>query len=255
MDNIHVSEASKLDAAIKEMYERLAQFLLRRLDVGHSSTVLEVGCGSGQLTIPFARRVRGKCVLIAYDCWLGPYSGGLNDLRDAIAGEGLEDSIGVVEGDVKQIGISDERVDSVISNELFCDLDANALKRALNEFYRILKDGGNMIHGELNPIPENKAQELLIKADLNYSIEALPFEGERWFSPTVEELSSMIRKAGFRNIQVSYFKTNLSFGYEAAVELLKRWKIDMAFVERYEKELKKHGLEFPCEHLIKCEKP
>jgi ubiquinone/menaquinone biosynthesis C-methylase UbiE len=166
----------------------------------------------------------------------------------------LSDKIKIIKGNVKQIGIADEKVDLIFSNELFCDLDRSSSELTLKEFYRILKHGGQMVHAELDPKAENKAQELLIKADIHYSLESLPFEGERWFSPTANGLSTLIHNNGFTNIQVSYFKTNLKLGYEATVEQLKRWKIDMAFVKEYSNELREYGMEYPKEHVIKCVK-
>jgi len=39
------------------MYERLAAFLVENLDFDNVSTILEAGCGSGLLTLPFARKI------------------------------------------------------------------------------------------------------------------------------------------------------------------------------------------------------
>lgn len=254
MSCAYISEASQLDATNKRMYERLADFIIKQLDVDRVDIAFEAGCGSGQLTIPFAKKISSMCELIAYDSWSGPYKRDLGVLKHSLASEGLTDKIKIIKGDVKQIGIADEKVDLIFSNELFCDLDRNSSELTLKEFYRILKRRGQMVHAELDPKAENKAQELLIKADLHYSLESLPFEGERWFSPTVDELSTLIHKNSFVNIQVSYFKTNLKLGYEAAVEQLRRWKIDMAFVKEHNKELREYGIEYPKEHVIKCAK-
>lgn len=254
MSYAHISEASQLEAAKKRMYERLANFIIKKLDIDRVDIAFEAGCGSGQLTISIAKKISGTRKLIAYDSWSGPYQRDLGVLRCSLASEGLTDKVKIIKGNVKQIGIVDEKVDLIFSNELFCDLDRNSSELTLKEFHRILKRGGQMVHAELDPKAENKAQELLIKADLHYSLEPLPFEGERWFSPTVDELSTLVHKNGFRNIQVGYFETNLKLGYEATVEQLKRWKIDMVFVKEHRNELKKCGIEYPKEHVIKCVK-
>jgi len=254
MSCAYISEASQLIIAKKRMYERLADFIVKQLDVDRVDIAFEAGCGSGQLTIPIAKKISSMCKLIAYDSWSGPYQRDLGVLRCSLASEGSTDTVKIIKGNVKQIGIADEKVDLIFSNELFCDLDRNGSELTLKEFYRILKRGGQMVHAELDPKAENEAQELLIKADLHYSLEPLPFEGERWFSPTVDELSTLIHNNGFRNIQVSYFETNLKLGYEAAVEQLRRWKIDMIFVKEHSNELRKYGIEYPKEHVIKCVK-
>ncbi|MGQ9507098.1 MAG: methyltransferase domain-containing protein [Candidatus Bathycorpusculaceae bacterium] len=244
MNYFQVSKASQLDSALNGMYERLAIFIMHRFNINNVATALEVGCGKGGLTIPLAKKIRGKCVLIAYDFWLGPYAEGLSTLKNAICREGLDDVVEIIEGDVREMGIRSRSVNLIISNKLFCDLDNKGLERALKEFYRILKNGGEMVHAEMDPNPKNKAQELLITADLKYSMEPLPFKGERWFSPTVKEISNYMQQTGFNNIQIEYFQTNLRLEYEAAIEQLKRWRIDTAaFLERHKEDLQKYGIE------------
>lgn len=255
----HISRISQLDEAWKNMHFRLADFITKQIeDINQIYFVFEAGCSSGNLTIPFAKNINRSCKLksyFAYDLWLGPYREGLPELRKAVVNEGLKDFVEIVKGNVRQIGIADEKIDLIVSNELFCDLDRSSLSSALKEFYRILKCGGQMVHSELDSIAENKAQELLIKADLEYSLESLPFEGERWFSPPVQELSNLIYEVGFKDIQVSFFKTNLRLSYEIAIEQFKRWKVDTnSFLKKYRSELKKYGIELPKMHVISCRK-
>jgi len=255
MSHTHISKASEIDAATEKMYERLAEFLVEQFDISHVSIALEAGSGGGQLTVPLVKKMSGIHKLIAYDSWTGPYGKDLSILTHAISREGLNDIVEIVKGNVRQTGFAEDKVDLIVSNELFCDLDRNSLKSALREFRRILKSGGQMVHAELDPEAENRSQELLIEADLHYSLESLPFEGERWFSPTVEELQVLMHEAGFTDINVGYFRTNFRLSYEAAIEQLKRWSIDMAFAKKYENDLMRYGLEFPKEHMIKCTKP
>ncbi|MFX0140590.1 MAG: methyltransferase domain-containing protein, partial [Candidatus Hodarchaeota archaeon] len=79
------------------------------------STILEVGCGEGQLTIPFAHKI-SKYVknfkLIAYDLSIGPYSRSIENLKKKIQEERLDDSIFIIQGDVKEMkAIEDESID------------------------------------------------------------------------------------------------------------------------------------------------
>jgi ubiquinone/menaquinone biosynthesis C-methylase UbiE len=137
-----------------------------------------------------------------------------------------------------------KRLDLIVSNELFCDLKAD-LKQALKEFYRILKHGGQMIHAELSPVPENEAQRLLIEANLHYSSETVLPESSCWFSPTVDHVAALMHRIGFRDIQVRFFETDLRLVYEVAVEQLRQWRIDERFMKKYKKDLQEHGIEFP----------
>jgi len=118
-----------------------------------------------------------------------------------------------VEGNVKDMkAIANDSVDLIVSSELFCDLDRADLELALKEFYRILKLGGQMVHAELIPVAENRAQELLIEADFHYSLEPMSPKVSCWFSPTVDNIAVSMHKIGFRNIHAHFFEISLKLG-------------------------------------------
>jgi ubiquinone/menaquinone biosynthesis C-methylase UbiE len=244
-----------MSGCLEMMYERLAAFLLENLVFDNVSVILEAGCGGGQLTIPFVKgvsKIKENFKVIAFDISAGPYEGDLEILKDRIRKERLEALVFSVKGDVRDMKeMANESVDLIISNELLCDLDKKGLEKALQEFYRILRRGGMMAHGELNPIPENEAQRLLIRADA-YSIETLRPK-PKWFSPFSDEVAALMHKIGFKDITVKYFETDIKMGYKEAVAYLKRW-VKQDFIKNYQKHLRKYGIEFPIEHVIFCKK-
>ena len=249
-----ISRPKELESALGSMFSRLANLMLKNVDVENVLTILEAGCGSGGLTIPLAERMNGRCRIIAFDMSSGPYEGDLEILRKTVESKKLGQIIKTVRGDVRNMkDVGNETVDLIISNELFCDLDRRGLEKALREFHRILKPEGQMAHAELNPFPANKAQELLIEAD-SYSLETMT-PRPPWFSPSADEVAVVMHKTGFRRICVKYFETNLKLSPDAALKNLEKWKTDPKFVEKYGKELQRYGLEFPMEHVIFCEKP
>jgi ubiquinone/menaquinone biosynthesis C-methylase UbiE len=104
----------------------------------------------------------------------------LEILAKRIEVEAFEADIEIKQGDCRNMeAINDESVDLIVSNELFCDLNKVGLEKALREFHRVLKPKRRMIHGELIPVAMNKAQELLIEADLNYSLESQTSKEDR----------------------------------------------------------------------------
>jgi len=238
------------------MYNRLADFIIENLDIHDISVILEVGCGKGQLTIPLAEKLKENIKdfkIIAFDACTRPYKGVLDTLKGKIQRRGLDKNIVIVEGDVRNMNtINDESVGFIISNELFCDLNREGLLKALEEFYRILKPNGQMAHGELNSIPENPAQNLLIKSD-SYSVETVTSQYE-WFSPFSDEVAAFMHKIGFKDILVKYFETAVHLPFNNAIKQLKEWNIELGFIEKHKNDLKKHGLEFPIEHVIFCRK-
>jgi len=244
-----------MSGCLEMMYERLTAFLLGNLAFDDVSVILEAGCGGGQLTIPFVKgvsKIKENLKVIAFDISAGPYEGDLEILKDRIRKERLEALVFSVKGDVRDMKeMAGESVDLIISNELLCDLDKKGLEKALQEFYRILRRGGMMAHGELNPIPENEAQRLLVRADA-YSIESLRPK-PKWFSPFSDEVAALMHKIGFNDITVKYFETGIKMGYKEAVAYLKRW-VKQDFIKTHQKQLRKHGIEFPIEHVIFCKK-
>jgi SAM-dependent methyltransferase len=238
------------------MYERLATFLVENLDFGRVSTILEAGCGSGQMTIPFVRKlikIKQGFRVIALDLSADPYKGHLDFLKARLRKERLEGLITPLKGDVRNMDVIDDgSVDLVVSNETLCELDRAGLERALQEFYRVLKPDEQMVHGELMQAFENDAQCILIEANLHYLKTFLP--KPPWVSPFFDEVAALLHKIGFKDITVRYFETNVKMGFNAALKKLKQWRIDPAFVKEHLQDIRRYGLEYPMEHLIFCRK-
>jgi len=239
------------------MYERLAVFLVENLDFEKVSTILEAGCGNGQLTVPFVRKLRQikpSFRVIALDLSAGPYKGHLDILKTRLREEKLEGLITPVNADVRNMDvIGNESVDLVVSNETLCELDRNGLEMALREFYRVLKFGGQMVHGELIQAFENDAQRLMIEANLHSLETSLPRPA--WFSPFSDEVAALLHKIGFKDITVKYFEINMKFmSPDVVLGKLRQWHVDPVFVKEHLKDFKRYGLEYPMEHLIFCRK-
>jgi ubiquinone/menaquinone biosynthesis C-methylase UbiE len=246
-----------MEKAVKDMYERLAVYLVDNLDFEKVSTILEAGCGSGQLTLPFTRKamqVKPNFKLIALDLSTGPYKGHLDILKTRLQKEKLQGIIIPVNADVRNMNIiANESIDLVFSNETLCELDRNGLEMVLREFHRVLKPGGEMVHGELIQAFENDAQRLMIEANLHSLETSLP--RPEWISPFSDEVAALLHKIGFKDITVRYFETNVKFRRpKAALIKLRQWHVDPVFVKEHLQDIKRCGLEYPMEHLIFCSK-
>ena len=221
-------------------YARLAEFMVQSVDFGNNSVILEAGCGSGALTVPLTSLVKYS-KYICYDYYSGVYEQYLQEILTK------NTDISLIKGDVRTMSFYTESVDIIVSNELLCELTRDDTRKAIQEFYMILKKGGQFIHGDLSPYPENKAQELVIIAD-TYSAEPI-FEKE-WFSPPADELVGMLHQAGFSTITVRYFEESLRFEGDIAFEQVKNWVTKPEFFEKYSKDLREHGLEYPMEQVV-----
>jgi SAM-dependent methyltransferase len=179
--------------------------------------------------------------MIAVDSSKGPYAGWLNELAAELHRRRLEYRVRVVHSDVRQLDdLDSECADVVVSNELLCDLPRKPqLQKALQEFYRVLRPGGIMIHGEWSSYPAAGPKGLQIK---------------HWPSWTPDQLFVLMREAGFHNFRVTYFDTTIHLGYENAVEELRTWGWTENLLRRNDRLLKQDGIDLPFEHLIGCEK-
>src|SRR5207248_9124331 len=157
---IVASRPSDLSKAWARYYDRLAAHCGEQIDRRRFNVILEAGCGKGQLTIPLLRRLPRNVTMIAIDSSKGPYAGWLKELSQKLQTARLEKRVQPIKSDARRIrGIEDESVDIVVSNELLCDLPYDSqLEKALTEFYRILRPGGLMIHGEWSSSPAAEPQ-------------------------------------------------------------------------------------------------
>jgi ubiquinone/menaquinone biosynthesis C-methylase UbiE len=238
---IEAATPEDLAMAKARYYHELAAHLVRQIGQRKFRVAFEAGCGRGQLTLPFLNMIPRNVEMIVIDSDIGPYAGWLEELAKRVRSERLQERVRLIKTDARRIqGVKDGSVDLVVSNELLCDLPYDSeLEKALGEFYRILRPDGFMIHGEWSSSPAAEPQAFLVK---------------HWPSWTPDQLFPIMRKLGFRNFRVSYFDTTIHFGYENAVEELRSWGADRAFLKRYEKLLRREGIELPFEHIVQCEK-
>jgi ubiquinone/menaquinone biosynthesis C-methylase UbiE len=230
-----------LEAPRMRYYDQLATHFLKQIGRRQARVILEAGSGKGQLTIPLLAKLPRNVRMIAIDSSEGPYAGWLKELARKLRTDGLEKRVQLIRSDARRIkGVEDESVDIVVSNELLCDLPYDSeLEKALREFYRILRPGGLMIHGEWSSSPTAEPQAFLIK---------------HWPSWTPDQLFAIMRKNGFHDFQVTYFGTTIHFGYESAIEELRSWGAGETLLKRYDKVLKRDGIELPFEHIVRCQK-
>src|SRR2546422_3254558 len=238
---INANSPEELVSARAKYYDQLAEHFLNQIGPRRFRLILEAGCGKGQLTIPLLRRLPREARMIAIDSSKGPYAGWLKELSQELRRAGLEKRVRSFRSDARRIrGIEAESVDIIVSNELLCDLPYDSqLEKALTEFYRILRPGGFMIHGEWSSSPAAEPRAFLVK---------------HWPSWTPDQLFSIMRKNGFHDFQVTYFETTIRFGYENSLKELRTWGATEKFLRRNDAVLKREGIELPYEHIMQCEK-
>ncbi len=239
-----------MERARSQYYAKLADYFLKQINLKSVRIVLEAGCGKGQLTIPLIERLPKRIRLIAVDSSKGAYEGSFETLVSRLRKGHNEHRVRPVLSDVRRINsVGNNTVDVVISNELLCDLkDETKVLKAFKEFHRVLRPRGIMIHGEWSSFPENEPQKITIRADSPEGTDT----PSRFWNP--DELSSLMRIAGFHQVSASYFEATVSMGYETAIKELHNWGVRESFLNRNGRLLRRYGIQLPFEHVIRCQK-
>jgi arsenite methyltransferase len=120
--------------------------LLDRLTLDPSATVLDAGCGHGLLLIGAAHRVpSGRAVGV--DIW-SQRDQGENSAAATLANaaaEGVADRVEVRDADIRELPFPDASFDAVVSNLVIHNISGrDQRRRAINEFVRVLRPGGQI---------------------------------------------------------------------------------------------------------------
>lgn len=243
VSNKVVSAEKELLRALDDNYSKVAG-RLARLIPSNAGTVVELGSGAGQLTIPLARRLVNHRI-IAIDTYAGPYSRDHGALLTRLADEKLKGRIQVVKREVftwiRDLDPASQQ--AIISSELLPELDSPHMKALFKQCHRVLEPGGISVHCFLSPKPRNLGQHLVIEADSNPQWTRSP--PREWFSPPPSVAVKAMREAGFGGVRLITIRSNLTIRSTAAESILRRWGVKRAFWHRYKSYLTKNGLVLP----------
>lgn len=116
--------------------QRSAEEFLERVDIAAGEDLLDIACGTGQLTIPAARAGANVTGLDLAEQWIG-------QARQRAAAEDLDARFDV--GDAEALPYDDERFDTVIS--LIGVMFAPRPELAAAEMVRVCRPGGRIVLG------------------------------------------------------------------------------------------------------------
>lgn len=255
-----ITKPSDAEAAWSNQYERLARIFAKALGKG-TQQIAEIGCGSGQLTIPLAKQA-GNLRFVIVDTFVNPRTGSYSNRRYQALTSNLGKAkvfrhVRIVAADyMKWIKAQDyETYDAIISSEFLPEITSAELTAFIPECYRILKPTGKAIHSFLSPIPRNYAQKLLIEADSNPTWTSTP--PKEWFSPKPQLVIKELRKTGFQTIRHVRLESRLVVKAAAAESLLRSWgpNVKTKFYKTHRVQLEMSGLEIPDWIIVSGIKP
>ena len=130
--------------------------LLESLALRGDETVVDIGCGRGQLLNAAARRLpNGKAIGI--DSWQSKDQSGNHPeaTRANARAEGVDGRVDIRTADMRKIPLSDGTVDVVVSNMAIHNIpDRRGRDEAIREIARILKAGGQVALADLRALDE-----------------------------------------------------------------------------------------------------
>ena len=114
----------------------------KHVNLPEGGTGLDVGCGSGALTIAAAKR-NPKAEMVGCDIWSGAYKAVFSKKRceDNAKAEGAN-NVRFTEGNAISLPFPDESFDAVTSNYVYHNIAGHDKQKLLLETLRVLKKGG-----------------------------------------------------------------------------------------------------------------
>ena len=133
------------------MMEGVHQAVLSHLDYNGQGKLLDVGCGSGALSIR-AALTWPETKVTGIDYWGAAYGYGQAMCEKNAAGEGVGSRCTFQHGDANRLDFPDESFDAVVSNYVYHNIIGADKHELLLETLRVLKKGGVFaLNDEMKP--------------------------------------------------------------------------------------------------------
>lgn len=164
---------------------KIHSYLLTKLEWDGNGGLLDIGCGSGALTILCAKRFP-KAELTGVDFWGREWSYAKEQCEENARTEGAEKRIRFQKGDAAKLDFPDESFDAAVSNFVFHEVKSQPDKRlVVKEALRVVKKGGafafhdlfeqRKLYGDMEEFVEELRREGISELHYEAHTERLPF--------------------------------------------------------------------------------
>ena len=126
----------------RQMSRQIIEGVAEYVHIPSGGRGLDVGCGSGALTIAVAKR-NPEASMVGIDRWGAEYASFSKHLcEDNARAEGVESLTSFAQGDAVKLDFPDETFDAVTSNYVYHNIPSRDRQAILLETLRVLKKGG-----------------------------------------------------------------------------------------------------------------
>ncbi len=133
----------------KGLQGKVLDMVLSYLNWDGNGKLLDIGCGSGAMTVKAAKRFP-RAQIIGMDYWGAGWDFSKKLCEDNARLEGVENQITFLKGDAANLEFPDGSFDAAVSNFVFHEVRNQPDKLALvNEAFRILKPGGIFVFEDI----------------------------------------------------------------------------------------------------------
>jgi len=196
-----------VDSVVAPQYgARFAQGLLDALPEGDRLQVLDVGCGTGQISFRMLQRLGSSSRVIAVD-----HDAGLIALARQRGFGDIGSRLFFKTEDAEKLSFGEGVFDAVVAHLLYRDLADRAA--ALREMHRVLVPGGTLLlttplRGTFGEVHEMLRERVVANDDaaLGRAIDELVQR-----DPSAQELESAVRAAGFGTLELQHTSFRLSY--------------------------------------------
>jgi ubiquinone/menaquinone biosynthesis C-methylase UbiE len=185
---------------------RFAQGLLDALPQGDRLQVLDVGCGTGQISFRMLERLGSSSRVIAVD-----HDAGLIALARQRGFDDIGRRLFFKTESADDLSFGEGVFDAVVAHLLYRDLDDRSA--ALREMHRVLVPGGRLLLTTPLRGTFSEVFEMIRERGVAHGDDALLRALERLEGrdPTVRELEATVRAAGFGEVELEHTSFRLSY--------------------------------------------
>lgn len=132
-----------------QVSSKILDYIVEHIKVKEKGKVLDIGCGSGALTIKIAKKFNTSSV-IGIDYWGAMWDFAKEQCEHNAKVENVEKRITFLKGDAANLPFENESFDSIVSNFVFHEVrSVKDKKLVVREALRVLKKGGTFAFHDL----------------------------------------------------------------------------------------------------------